>query len=458
MKKILTPWFGIILVFIFTSCKNEWFDLKSDSTLVVPSSLKDFQALLDNDLFNGNGVALGEIASDGHYITDAVFQTRGNTERNAYTWSNGLPYENVGDWISSSASLGGAYRVVYYSNLILDGMNKLSPSDLTYKNVKGQALFHRARCFYAVSQVWAPPYLEGSPNSEYGIPLRLEADINILSVRSTIQQTYGRVIDDLTSAAALLPVKPLYKTRASKPAAFGLLARVYLSMENYKMAGLYADSCLQLYNTLIDFNSKSVTSTLPFEIFNPEVIFHERMTNYSLLGRASLLIDSSLYSLYAANDLRLSLFFIKNNTTGNVTYKGSYSGTSALLFCGISTSELYLIRSECSAREGKVAEAIKDLNRLLVTRWKTGLFVPKSASSVEEALIAILNERKKELLCRGLRWTDLRRLNRDPRFTVTLTRTISDKTYILEPGSHQYTFPIPDDVIQISRISQNPGW
>ncbi|HMI02379.1 MAG TPA: RagB/SusD family nutrient uptake outer membrane protein [Pedobacter sp.] len=464
MKKILSYRFifALILSFFFTGCKKEWFDVKSDSLLVVPSSLKDFQALLDNDLFNSQGVALGEIASDGHFMTDAVFQRRGSIEKNAYTWSHDVPYISVSDWLSDNGNGFGAYKVIYNSNLILGGLIKLQKDGAEYNNVKGQALFHRGRCFYELSQVWAPPYLETTANSSLGIPLRLESDINIPSTRSTLRQTYDQIISDLTLAAALLPVTSLYKTRASKPAAFALLARTYLSMQDYKRAGLYADSCLKLYNTLIDFNTRSTTSSNPFEIFNPEVIFHESMANYSgLTSRASLLIDPMLYALYDNNDLRLNIFFIKNNTTGNITFKGNYTG-SILQFSGISTNELLLIRAECFARNGKVVEAVQDLNGLLKTRWKkvNGIttYVDQVATDSEDALRIILKERKKELIIRGQRWTDLRRLNGDNRFKETITRIINGKTYVLEPGSYKYTFPIPDDVIQLSGMKQNIGW
>ena len=53
---------------------------------------------------------------------------------------------------------------------------------------------------------------------------------------------------------------------------------------------------------------------------------------------------------------------------------------------------------------------------------------------------------------RGLRWTDLRRLNRDPRYAVTLTRSINGTTYMLPPNDARYVYPIPDAV-----IAANPG-
>jgi starch-binding outer membrane protein, SusD/RagB family len=67
-------------------------------------------------------------------------------------------------------------------------------------------------------------------------------------------------------------------------------------------------------------------------------------------------------------------------------------------------------------------------------------------------------ERKKELLFRGLRWTDLRRLNKESNLASTISHVYNGTSYSVIPNSYQYTFPIPLDIIQLSGIQQNPGW
>jgi hypothetical protein len=106
---------------------------------------------------------------------------------------------------------------------------------------------------------------------------------------------------------------------------------------------------------------------------------------------------------------------------------------------------------------------MKYLNDLLRTRWAknsdgTTKYVDQTASDETDALKKIFSERRKQLILRNLRWSDLRRLNLDPRFAVTLTRTIGGTTYTLEPNSFKYTFPIPQDIIQQTGMAQNVGW
>jgi len=72
------------------------------------------------------------------------------------------------------------------------------------------------------------------------------------------------------------------------------------------------------------------------------------------------------------------------------------------------------------------------------------------------ALEVILRERRKELIFRGLRWYDLKRLNLSAATSTTLSRTVAGQTYSLLPNSNAYVFPIPLDVIERGGLEQNP--
>ncbi|QEH39444.1 RagB/SusD family nutrient uptake outer membrane protein [Chitinophaga sp. XS-30] len=456
MKKQHTYYLLACLITILTSCSKDWLEAKTDKSLTVPTTLADFQGMLDNvAMMTNTSTSNGEIGSDGHFITDISYQNRAKSVfTDSYIWSKTVRY------IGSSTGWGRIYERILYCNIILDGLQSTQFSDRTqnieYKNIKGQALFQRAISFYEVSRIFAPPYNLNGDNSMPGVILRLTSDITIASKRATTQQTYDRILGDLLEAKDLLPDRPDLLTRASKSAVLALLARIYLSMEDYDNALKYSTEALSIYSTLYDYNNLPATNS-NIGRYNAEVIFHAYFSDPFLTSNC--LIEKSLYDQYDADDLRKTRFFRVNASTGNITFKGNYEGTTANLFCGLATDELYLIRAECYARDRNVSNAMEDLNALMRKRWDMNVPYPEiTATDPEDALRKVLTERKKELILRNVRWSDLRRLNRDPRFAVTLTRTVDGTTYTLEPNSYKYTFPIPDDIIEQTGIAQNPGW
>jgi hypothetical protein len=437
--------------------KKEFLDTIPNSELFVPTTLEEFQALLDNESVMSETPTLGELSTDNIYLLQGYWQNQNTKEKNAYIW---LPdvFQGQGEVLDWNTP----YKQVFHANIVLDGLPKVTitvNNEQSWKAIKGAALFARAHAFYNVSQIFAPVYDSRTAAADLGIPLRLHSGVDESSTRPTIQTTYGRIIMDLQEASTLLTLNvPLgsNRLRPCKQAAFAMLARVYLSMSDFSQAKIYADSCLRLYDSLINYNSLNLLSNTPFSRNNIEALYQSRFlipTNNVLRGFGSknCYIDSNLINSYNANDLRRSAFFT-NTTPANL--KGTYTGLFQC-FTGLAVDEVYLIRAECQARAGNVADAMKDLNTLMEKRWKTGYFVPLSAADAPSALAIILDERRKELPLRGLRWTDIRRLNLTESNKITLIRKL-DQTYTLLPGDLRYVLPIPPDVISRSSIPQNP--
>lgn len=451
LKEIMELSLMLAAVISLTSCKK-YLDAKTDKKLVVPTSLQDAQALLDyytqlNTFYSPIGLA----SDDDHYLLDDRFNSLNEDQQSIYIWDKDAAY-NSGDW-------KWTYANILYANLALETVEKVPPSSSSlseWRAIKGSALFFRAYNFFQAVQYWAEPYDKNTADKALGVPLRLTSDVNETIMRPSLEASYHQIIQDYKQAIELLPVSNSILSRPSKPAAFGALSRVYLSMGDYRQAFLYADSCLQLYNILIDYNELNPNAFAPIKSFNKEVIFHSETTQSISIFSPIAKTDSVLYRSYGDNDLRKIVFFMDNND-GTHSFKGSYAGSNYydVPFNGIATDEMYLIRAECYARSGDVKNAMKDLNALLVKRWKAGTFIPYTADNEEEALKMVLQERRKELVLRGMRWFDLRRLNKDSRFAVTLIRKVNGKTYSLPPNDPRYTFYIPNDVIIKTGMKQN---
>ena len=437
----------LITVFLCVSCKK-FLDEKTDRSLVIPSSLKDLQAMLDNSArMNMAYPYTIEIGSDDYYITTADWQARVFAEKNAHIWSPETFVENYYQW-------GIPYTVVYHSNVVLHELESIEPSidPTTYSGIKGQALFFRSFAFHSLLLSFAKPYSADSAGTQWGIPLRLDPDFNKPTKRATLKESYDQIIGDVKASIRLLPDQQQYKTRPSKNAAYAFLSRIFLSMREYDLALKYADSALQLNNTLVDYNSLTASATNPVPLFNTECIFHSVFQTANTTAILSK-VDSTLFRSYATDDLRRTIFF-KVNTDGSYSFKGSYDG-SVRLFNGLANDEMYLIKAECLARAGNTTEAINNVNTLLLKRWKTNRFTPLNATDPVDALTKILIERRKELLMRGIRWSDLRRLNKEPPYAITIKRFLANQEYVLYPNSPRYVFKIPNQVVQMTGIPQN---
>jgi len=476
----------ILTLSLSTSSCKKYLDVKKSSGQILIETANDCQLLLnDYKSMNVGYPSDGESSSDDYYLTDANLLAMNTEDAEVLTWKSGS--------IRSVANPQWQfpYKVVYLSNLVLETLDKIKEQTepLLFKDLRGQALFFRAFSFWQVAQLYSKPYTAATAAGSPGIPLRLSSDINGVSLRGSLEETYLRILNDLREAKDILSSSQVVASRPNKAAALAMLSRVCLSMENYNDALTYATEALELNKQLMDFNSLSTSSATPIARFNIEVIFHSVMTPAAMLVPGSApnniaKITDDLYASYNSNDLRKVVFFKENTqsvqlrnaagglvtvTIPNGTYRfsGNYeSVTNAALFNGLAVDELYLTRAECYARNGNPNAAMADLNALLITRWKSGTYNPRTAINASDALSQILIERRKELVMRGLRWVDGRRLKvgftrqiKSINYSGTTTAPIRDlsisNSYALSANDLRFTLLIPNDVIQTSSIEQN---
>jgi hypothetical protein len=446
---ILIPF---ILVALLIGCKK-FLEEKSDKKLAVPETLDDLQALLNNNnLYNIVDPYSGEVSAGDFYLTDTDLNgITSQPDQRLYTWEK--------DHLYVPATLGNdwfyLYTLVYLSNSILEKMEKIgrtAQNAAQFDNIKGQALFNRGKAYYNALQLWAVAYNKATAVKDRGIVLRESTDFNVPSKRTTVEEGYNTVVSDLAAASRLLPLPPLHPSRPARQAAFGYLARVFLAMGIYDRAFAYADSCIAIKGTLLDYNTISAAKTYPIDRFNAEVVYECFANNPSIMSNIRAKIVPELYNMYAADDLRKQLFF-KNNNNGTYGWRGGYAASQGI-FPGVVIDEQYLIRAECEARAGDVPAALRDLNALLVKRYKTGTFKPLTAGSAAEALGLVLDERRKELPFRNLRWSDIKRLNVEGA-KINLARLANGITYTLPANDPRFALEIPEEVVERSGIDQN---
>lgn len=449
MKKQITNSFLMILIISMLGCA-EFLEPKPDQSLVVPQTLDDVRALLDNTVVFNIQSAIPHLASDEFALSDAGYEALVTAyERGVYLWEDD-PFQGqpVADWERM-------YTQVFYANVALATLDKGVVQDEEESDqLRGSALFLRAYAYHQLIQVFTLPYRrEGGNDAVLGLVLKGTVDINEPVRRSNLEESYRQIVDDLYLAITILPEYIEPKTRPTKSAALGLLARVQLEMFDFQGARESAERGLQLYPARLDFNELNVSLSRPFGQFNDEMIFYSSLLTPGFVRSPEAFVHPDIVNLYEAGDLRKDAFFLDRGNY-NFTFSKFLTGT-VQLFGGVSVGELQLIAAEANFRIGDETQTRKHLNDLLILRYSTDSFQTLELAG-DELLFRVLEERKKELIGRGIRWSDLRRLNQFDETKVALEKTIHGQVYRLQPGSAKYAFPIPMEEIIQTGIEQNP--
>lgn len=440
--KTMQALIAVLFITLLFGC-TKYLDVKPDQKMVVPSSLADCEALLDNrSEMNYTYPVIGEVGADHYYLDDVNYNAITQVgEKDVYLWDANANI-NLNNW-------RGPYKIIQVAGQVLAVLKDIAREEdpVDYDRIKGSALFFRAFALMQLTDVFTLPYDKDNAENTLGLVLRNDPAVNYVSERSNLKDTYAQIRSDLVESVPLLPTHTTIKTRPTRVAALAVLGRLGLVVGDYALAEQATREALSYTDELIDYNGINESSAMPFFQFNKEVIFHAITTSSPMLNAAVSKINSALYDSYESNDLRKVLYFDKN-ADGSYAFKGKYDGEqNSASFAGIAIDEIYLSLAEALVRNNKLAEGARVLNKLLLRRWRTGQYTPVTFTERAIALGRVIQERKKSLILRNLTWMDLKRLNRETAFARTLVRHINGATYELRPNDLRYAFPIPLTVV-----------
>ena len=386
------------------------------------------------------------------------------------------------------------FQLIDRSNAILDNIDNATFTSEDYRKFyKGEAFFMRG---YAYSQLG---YLFG------GVPLldKQKSAEEIKSIaRSTQNETFSFAAKDFIQAASLLPTTWPSATelgKATKYAAEGMLARLYLFQKNfasaklllsdiissgkYNMATNYADCFLDKYDNSqehvfqVQYKSGNVGegNILPV-IWVPEPILSSMFPQG---GSAQFLrVSSDLYDSYATGDIRrdfniqkgytnksgvvdvVTKFYIKYGHGSIPATKDDYEVNLPVL----RFTDVKLMYAECLNEEvyNGNGEAIAILNDV---RSRAGLTTALTAKNVPDQASfrkAIFNERRWEFAGEFLRWFDLVRSGNAFSIMNTYLQRAENGTTLYKMKETQTIFAIPQYELLINPnkkiMWQNPGY
>lgn len=362
------------------------------------------------------------------------------------------------------------YKIINNANFLigeLEAGEAVGISEISKNEIIAQARALRGFAYFKLLRYFGHFF---DTSSEYGVVIRTEFATELdTDVRSSVQEVYNLILDDLDFAVENAPefVEHFY---ISKTTARGLLVKVNLYLGNYETAAELAMEVINNYEgytlepNYADIFMKSYTSS--------EVLFapaapsssedsnmeNVRQTTYSetLRSLADMQVgdpaDGDL--LFGTGyDTRFTYAYSSATAGFNQNAKYPFVDTSPKQNTTfyLRLAEIYLIHAEAEARrpDGDLGVALGSLNAI---RNRVGL-TPKELSDKPTLLEDIRNEKLLELFFEnGEGWFDMVRyhtLGNIDAFAIKPTLTSID----------QFALPIPlNAMIGNNKLKQNPGY
>ena len=368
--------------------------------------------------------------------------------------------------------------------------------DETIKNrILGEAHFLRAHYYFLLVRLFG------------GVPLQTEpADSNsdLLLPRSSAEEVYELIVEDLDQAITLLPERSAYTLehigRATKEAAMAELARVYLThYQDYEHYQLVVDLCEEIRKMGYQLEANYADLWNPSKQNGVESIFEVQYygkTNYdfwsnenqsswlsTFTGPRNSGMAAGCYgwnqptaefvSQYETGDVRKekTIFYTGCPTFDGMTYSSAYSTT------GYNVRKFLLTKTQSPdyntsnqnwvvTRYADVllmkAEALNEMGQttlaeapLYEVRCRAGLTNRSTIEGLSQMQMRekIIHERRMELAFEGHRWFDMIRYkdNYALNFLHSIGKTAATSKHLL--------LPIPTQEREANpKLTQNPGW
>ena len=405
------------------------------------------------------------------------------------------------------------YGMIGTCNLLIDVAAKPSTdtklTDSARNQMVASAKFLRALHYFNLVKAYGPVVMTLHTYS---------TDTSVRVARSSLADCYKQIVADLTDAISALPnTYPNVvnqHTRATKPAAQALLAKVYAQEGDYTnclaacnavLPSLYGGagtgnfSLVSNFADLFDDNNSVNTTESFFEIQ------HVGGTNAPTRNFATWLIAPSDYNLtipdpftkfvtptqdlvndYTSSgdlvrmngvmvfennqtDFNGRIFFDNPNhypttattqipyliTRGQHVQGGSYAAGGSQSVIILRLADIILLKAEALNNTTNTGEAIPLVNAIR-TRAHLGAI---TATSQSDVALAILHERRLEFAGQGYRWSDLRRFG--AQYTVDLMNNFTDylgnKLYTIDANKLLYAIPI-GELNSNPACTQNAGY
>lgn len=393
-------------------------------------------------------------------------------------------YRSDTQWIYSDHSTSPLWSYAYYTiaraNNVINNLDDKVGKDATQQqvnNVKAEALFIRALCYFDLVITYCQPYnYNATEDDKMGVPLVLVTE-NGKPARDSKENVYNQIVADLLQAESIMAddyVRAGVTDKAAtptKPAIQALLSRVYLYMNKWQEAANYATKVISnkkyelapadAYAAMFSAATAPEGGEIIFEVYGSDKNEYWDNSGWAHLpyitttddqgSHGDVCATKDLYDLYSEGDVRKSMF----KQHGNDYFPTKYSGKpkdSDPKFTNVPIlrlSEMYLNRAEAiingASIQGVTAES--DLRKIATVRGAS-----QTAAATKQG---VFDERRRELAFEGHITADYARCNK------SMTRKDFDdsKNKDVAFPSYMWALPIPHRELTANpNVAPNPGY
>lgn len=392
---------------------------------------------------------------------------------------------------------GGLYTMIARANMVINNAPDVDMDPALQTRYIAEAKFFRALAYFNLVRGW------GGVSIYTEVPADPQKASEVVP-RSSEEDVYALIIDDLEDAIAGLPLKSEYPAsemgRATKGAAQTMLAQAYLFQQDYANALKYAEDVINsgeywLADTY-DLNFDVDHENGPESIFEVQFITREErdISNewakwQGVRGTGSgwgfFSPSEDLANAYEPGDPRRdhTIFFEGEawpgtngeevpDWPGDVDPRANqktllpkpwpvgYPGNSPVNLIVMRYADVILMAAEAHNELDNAPEALRYLE-MIRDRAREGdtAILPEVTTTSKVALRhAIWHERRVELALEGYRYFDIMRYNKvEPGYAEDLFHALGKTSF---NSSKHILFPIPQNEIDFSggTLQQNPGW
>ena len=473
-----------------TSCldKHPDYAIPSDKAINTLDELDQaaiglYAAFKSPALYSGYLTLLPDIQCDLVYAVNGYTNIYGNMWR----W----------DILATNSEITSVYAALYdvisRANFLLEYAPRVEETIITEEDIShfdqicGEAYFARAMAYSELIRLYCKSY--ESPEqakAELGVVFITKYNTDEPIVRSSLYDSYRRVIDDLELAAELMkvdssvPMSGLYGSAYfNEYTAYALRARVALYMKEWDDAIEYSSRVIDSGYYVLSPTTAMVTSDLSHFAYMwqyddaTEIIWKVAFTPTSYGGALGQVFCNYDYStlkpdyvpaewvlyLYDEYDLRASTYFQTYQTghSHGLTWPllMKYFGNSDFFNQHIlhvsmpkplRLAEQYLIRAEAYAMNGIYSSAGNDIAELRAARYAS--FNGGVTLTEATAMDVIEEERVKELYMEGFRLMDLKRWHKGFERKAQEQSLENGSSLKIEADDVRFVWPIPQHELE----------